>query len=234
MKSVLEYIGSRAAEFSERPLFRYLRNESIDPVERLSFVPCIAPFVMTFSDLYRLLTVAPGGDRYQQLVNAHLAEEDGHWKWFLSDLRNLDLDPTMRFTDALRFLWSDETVRGRMLVYEMCLLAAGRDSLSKLVLVHSIEATGQAGLAAAATVGREAAKRLGRKLVYFGRHHLETEQHHTLEDDSIRRSLEEVVLDSARRDEMRQIVDGVFTHFAAFVDEAHEFAVNKRSLVVQA
>src|SRR5262245_32468661 len=108
MKSVFEHIAVRSAEFKQRPLFLYLGNEAINPRTRLEFVPCVAHFVMTFADLYHFfLTENPPRDRFQELVNIHLSEEGTHWKWFLADLTNLDLDPLLHFTDALRLLWSD-------------------------------------------------------------------------------------------------------------------------------
>ena len=102
MKEVFEYIKDRSRSFDQKPLFVYLRDDRVDPTRRLEFVPHVAHFVMTFADLYHFfLTEDPPSDRYQELINTHLAEEGSHWKWFLWDLTSLGLDPTLRFTDAI-------------------------------------------------------------------------------------------------------------------------------------
>jgi hypothetical protein len=231
VKRIFEYIAQKSSAFTQHPLFVYLRDSSVDPLERLKFVPSSAHFVMTFADLYHSALIEPEPrDRFEELANQHLSEEATHWKWFLADLTNLDLDPTMRFTDAVRFIWSERSAKTRSLAYEVCKLSAGLRSVHKLVLVQSIEATGRVALEAAVPAGREAAARLGRNLVYFGAHHLETERAHTLEEDSVHRSLEEVVIDDATRAELHALVDKVFKHFEGFVDESLRFAKEQRTI----
>src|SRR6187549_2634042 len=144
MKEVFEYIVRKSTEFARHPLFTYLNDSSVDPLERLRFVPSSVHFVMTFADLYHFGLVEPNPrDRFEELANQHLSEEATHWKWFLADLSNLELDPTMRFTDAVRYIWSDQSAKTRGLAYEICKLSAGLRSIQKLVMVQSIEATGR-------------------------------------------------------------------------------------------
>ncbi len=231
MKTIFDYINHRSTAFTDKPLFRYLRDKKIDSRQRLQFVPWTAHFVMTFADLYHFFLTEPAPrDRYQELVNTHLSEEGSHWKWFLADLRNLDLDPTLRFTDALRVIWSDETIKTRTLAYEMCKLSAGMNSLQKLVMVLAIEATGRVALEAAVPTGCEVEATTGRRLVYFGGHRLDTEREHTVEARGVHLSLEETKLAEPIRAELRFIVDQVFDRFGDFVDEAFHLAQGNRGL----
>jgi hypothetical protein len=231
MKHVFEHIKQTSAAFEGRPLFVYLKDESLSPRERLEFVPCMSHFVMTFADLYHFfLTEETPKDHYQELVNTHLAEEGTHWKWFLADLTNMNLDPELRFTDAVRLLWGEATKETRRLAYEICKLSAGMSSLQKLVLVQSIEATGRVGLEAAVPVGNAVARDMKRNLVYFGGHHLDTELQHTLEETEVHSALEALELDDATRADLCGIVDKVFAHFAGFVDEAHRVALSRRTM----
>jgi len=225
MKLVFAHIGERSRRFTERPLFVYLRDTTVDPQRRLRFVPWMSHFVMTFADLYHFfLPENPPGDRYQELVNIHLSEEGTHWKWFLADLTNLGLDPTLRFTDALRFIWSDATLKTRALAYEMCKLSAGMNSLQKLVMVLAIEATGRVGLEAAVPTGVETGTKSGRTLVYFGSHHLDTERQHTVEAKEVHGALADLTLTDVTRAQLCSIVDQVFDRFGDFVDEAFALA----------
>jgi hypothetical protein len=230
MKQVFEHIKQRSAEFDRRPLFSYLRDTSIPAEERLRFVPCVAHFVMTFADLYHFfLTENPPKDRYQELVNTHLSEEGSHWKWFLADLANLGLDKQMRFTDVLRFIWSDSTIETRRLAYETCKLSAGMNSLQKLVMVQAIEATGRVGLEAAVPAGNAAAESMKRSLVYFGGHHLDTERQHTIEETDVQTSLENIQVTEEELADLRSIVDRVFQNFTRFVDEAFTVAKTRKN-----
>ncbi len=223
MKSIRGHIGRLSAEFAQKPLFGFLRDASIDPVCRLEFVPFLAHFVMSFSDLYRFFLVEPSPrDRYQELVNVHLSEDAHHWMWFLFDLGTLNLDPTLRFSDALRVLWGDATVKTRRLTYQICKMSGAMSSTETLVLVQCIEATGGVALGAVATAGRELELRTGRRLVYFGAHHAETEGDHTLEHTSVRESLDEVDLSDVERARCRAIVERTFGLFDDFVGEMFE------------
>jgi hypothetical protein len=225
MKSVFEYIATKSREFTERPLFVHLRDTNIDPCERLRFVPSLAHFILSFADLSHFFLKEPAPkDRYDELLNTQLSEEDDHWKWFLADLTNLGLDPTLRFTDALRFVWSDATVKSRKLAYDICKLSAHLDSLEKLVMLQAMEATSRIAFESAQPAGRAAGERLKRNLVFFGPHHLEMELQHTLEGDAVHKEIESVALDAAARTRLCTVVDSVFSSFSEFIDEMYECA----------
>ncbi len=221
MKRIFEHIDRASVGLAGHAVLVHLRDSSVDARERLRFVPSTAHFIMSFADLcHFFLPVHPAPDRYQELANLNLAEEGDHWKWFLADLTTLGLDPQLTLTDAIRSLWSDQTSKTRKLTYELCRTSASLDSLERLVLVLSIEATGKVALEAAAPAGREAAALAGKTLVYFGSHHLESELGHTLSEDDVRRELGETVLDPARLAKLEELVDRVFGYFREMLDEA--------------
>jgi hypothetical protein len=225
VKRVIRLLEARTEAFASAPLFDFLRDTSIEPRDRLSFAPCVAHFVMTFADLYALvLREEPAKDRYQEIVNAHTREDENHWRWFLADLDKLGADPRMAFSDALRFVWSGATVQMRLLSYHMCRLGLGADSIRKLVLVHCIEAAGKVTVGEVAAVGKEFAALTGKRLVYFGPHHSDTESQHTLEDAGVHRAIEEIVLDDATARELTSVVDQSFELFTAFTNEMLAFA----------
>jgi hypothetical protein len=230
MKEVFDHISKKSLEYAQNPMFVYLRDSRIDSRKRLEFVPWISHFVMTFADLYNgFLVEEPASDRLQELVNTHLHEESSHWKWFLTDLETMGLNPVMKFTDALRLLWGAETMKTRRLAYGVCQLSAHLSSLEKLVLVHAIEATGRVALEALVPVGVEFGAASGRKLVYFGQHHLDTERGHTVEEESTRLFLEQIAITPSQLNGLNALVDEVFERFGTFADEAFERASNARA-----
>jgi hypothetical protein len=234
MEDVLRHISEKSVWLSENPTFVHLRNPALDPRERLRFVPCTTHFIMTFADLCRF--ILPSGtprDEFEKLADQNLTEESDHWKWFLADLRSLGLDPTLRFTDAVRFLWNDATAKSRVLSYELCRLSATLSSRQKLVMVLAIEATGKVALEAALPAGRDAQRMSGKKLIYFGGHHLESELGHTLAEDEVRALLATIALDASARNELVALVDRIFDLFAAFLDDAFGFISSGGTIEVE-
>lgn len=231
MERIFKHIGTRANEYAAHAMFAYLKNSNIDSGKRLEFVPWLSHFVMTFADLYQLLAVEDPAstDRFQELVNTHLREEGPHWKWFLADLETMGLNPALKFTDALRLLWGPETIRTRLLAYHVCKLSAGLSSLEKLVLVQAIEATGRVSLEALAPVGIDFSNKSGKRLVYFGARHLDTEREHTVEEASTQRFLASVRVEDQDLPRLCGIVDEVFRAFGSFADETLERATGSDS-----
>ncbi|HTV23865.1 MAG TPA: hypothetical protein VMG12_34480 [Polyangiaceae bacterium] len=225
MRRVLQALDQRTEQFERAPLFEFLRNRQIPARERLSFAPCVAHFVMSFADLYAfVLPEEPTSDPYQELVNAHTKEDENHWRWFLADLAKLDCNPQLAFTDALRFIWSDATVQMRMLTYAMCRLGSNADSLTKLVLVHCIEAAGKVTVGHVSAVGGELMAQTDERLTYFGPHHSNAEADHTIEDVGVRHRLEEAHLQPDQRQALLRVVDESFVHFTNFTNEMLKFA----------
>src|ERR1700691_5842744 len=134
MKHVLRHIFDKKRTYGDLPLFAWMRDESLDPRERLAFYPCMAYFIMAFGDLNKfVLREEPARDAYQQMVNTHTLEDDHHWPWYLEDFTKLGFDGEMRATDCMRFLWGEETKENRILAARLTALIKGTNSVEKLV-----------------------------------------------------------------------------------------------------
>ena len=230
MQRVMNVLAKDIEEFRNAPLFEYLRDPSITAERKLVFAPAVAHFVMSFADLYQfVLPETPARDKYQELVNAHTREDANHWRWYLSDLEKMNHDLHMPYSEALRFVWSDATVQTRLLSYHMCRLGFKADSLRKLVLVHCIEAIGKVTIENVAAVGNALAESTGQKLVYFGGHHFDTENDHTIEQDSVQQMVESIVLNDDQAAELCNLVVESGQYFRAFVDEMLEISRSTRS-----
>jgi hypothetical protein len=223
---LLAYIAQKSEQLARAPMLEHLRDDTIDPVARLKFAPAVTHFIMSYADMCSFFwrDAAPG-DRFETMANANLEEEAVHWKWFLTDLSALGLDRELPFTEAARILWSDQTRLTRCLTYELCRLSAGLASIDKLVLVLAIEATGRVALEAATPAGRQAARKLGRELVYFGGLHLQSEEEHTLSGEDAHHELAQLVLDEEHRARLRGLVDNVFASFAKLLEESLAFGL---------
>ncbi|MGQ0591907.1 MAG: hypothetical protein ACT4QB_04445, partial [Gammaproteobacteria bacterium] len=63
--------------YATLPLFELIRDDSMSPIDRLAFYPCMAPFILAFGDLNKyVIRDGTSTDPYQQLVNTHSYEDD--------------------------------------------------------------------------------------------------------------------------------------------------------------
>ncbi|AZG16341.1 hypothetical protein [Cupriavidus pauculus] len=220
MQAVLAHILRRKLSYAQLPLFERMRDERLPPQIRLDFMRGFAFFVMAFGDLNRyLLRRAPHGDAHQAKVNAHTYEDDHHWPWYLEDFRKLGWDTTTTTTDALRTLWSDDTHRCRVLMYELCaIVAQARDGAERLAVIEAIEETGNVLFSLTTPLAEALHPKLGVELRYLGPFHFALESGHAQHADH--RAFAAIVLDDARRQHCIALVDRVFDAFTAWTDEA--------------
>lgn len=230
MKDVLTEIEIRKQEFSQLPLFIFMRNKSIDPRQRLAWAPCAAPFVMSFGELNKhFLRVEPTNDPLQDIINNYTYEDDFHWLWFLEDLKNLELDKSLRFTEALKFLWSEDTKNTRWLSYQLYRYTSEATPIQKLIVIEVIEATGNATLSTAAEVSKELKAITQKEYQYLGESHVDVENDHAIWSSTIDQFIQNIHLSESSRKEAFELVDQLFTAFTNFTNELLAYAQKQKN-----
>lgn len=233
MKDVLAYIEDKKQKFSCLPFFDFLQDQTIDPRTRLSFAPCAAPFIMSFGELNKcVLRNEPTEDALQQLINKHTYEDDHHWVWFLGDLRKLGLDKPMRFTDVLRFVWGQETIRTRELCRKLIEAASKATPIQKLIVIEVIEATAQVAASHIAPVAKELASSTKKTYRYFGEQHLEAESGHAADSPESEEFIQNLKLSAQELIQAYKVVDEVFDVFSKFTNELLIYAREKQNKIM--
>jgi hypothetical protein len=217
MKEILELIAKKQEIFAQLPLFRYLRDESIAPQKRLAFAPYFAPFVMGFGELNRAVFREESDDPVQLTINQHSREDDSHWIWFLEDLQKLKLDLSMNFSDALRFLWGDETHASRHMIYELYRYTYRVNPIQKLVVIEAVEATADVFLSATAKAARELQAVTNKEYRYFGNLHLAIDTGHSLHLSETQQFIESIELTLDTRQEAIEAIERVFPDLHGFL-----------------
>ncbi len=217
MKEVLEFIDRKQQEFAQLPLFQFLRDSTIDPRQRLAFAPMFAPFVMGFGELNRsAFREEPTNDPIQAIINQHSYEDDSHWIWFLQDLKKLEFDPSMPLSEALRFLWSEETYASRYMVYELYRYTYKAPPIQKLVVVEAVEAIADLFLGATAQAARELQGLTNWEYRYFGELHFAVDTGHSLHLSETEQQIENLQLTEAAKQEAFEFVERVFQIFTDY------------------
>lgn len=231
MKSVLELIRNREAEFARLPFFEYLRNTRISPYQRMSWFPCLAHFAMSFKDLNNDVLKDESIDHpIQTLINQHSLEDGSHWRWYLKDLESLGIDRLMRFTEVLKFIWSDETLKTRQLSNNLVALCRYQsDPLLKLVIIEAIEATGTPALSTMAQVSEELKALTNKRYFYFSPHHVKVETGHIqagMEHDAAEAFLLGIELTEEQQLQAFVLVEEVFSSFSECMNGLMTYAQN--------
>ncbi|WP_427161630.1 hypothetical protein ACQFX9_08775 [Aliinostoc sp. HNIBRCY26] len=229
MKEVLELVEKRKQEFAQLPLFDFLQDSSIDPMQRLAWSPCLAPFAMGFGELNKYdLRKEPTNDPIQELINKHTYEDDHHWAWFLEDLEKLGLNYSMKFSDAMRFFWGEETKKTRQICHQIALYAFQAEPVVVLAALEAIEATGNVALSCTAKVSKELQQITHKNYRYFGAYHLYVETGHTTGTDNIEQLIASIQLTEEQKAKSLEIVEKVFEVFTEAVHEMMNYAEKQR------
>lgn len=233
MKEVLELIEQRKQEFAQLPLFKYLQDKNIDPRQRLAWAPCLAPFAMGFAQLNQYdFRKEPTNDPIQEIINKHTYEDDHHWVWFLEDMEKLNLNNTMKFSDVMRFFWSEETYKTRQICHQIALHTFQAEPVVVLAAIEAIEATGNVALALTAQVAQELQQNTKQNYRYFGQYHLRVEVGHAVGTDNLQEFVENLQLTEAQKTQAFELVEKVFEVFSESMEEIMAY-VNKYSLKEQ-
>ena len=234
MKSVLQHILLQKRDYARLPFFDHLRNDELSAQERLSFFPCMAPFILAFGDLNRhVLRVEPTQDPYLQMINAHSYEDDHHWPWYLEDFAKLGHDERRRMpSETLRFVWSDATIQNRMLSHRLAHLIWSSAPVVRLAIVEAIEETGNVLFALTTKLAQSVEQQTGTELRYCGEFHFQLESGHAMNNDHA--ELARMTLTPDLRAEAIDRVDQVFAWFTDWTHELLAYARQQQALSMTA
>jgi len=228
MQAILAAITERKQAFAELPFFAFLRDESLDPEQRLAFYPCMAHWIMSFADLNKYFFRAEAaGDELQRRVNVYSHEDDDHWMLYVEDFRTLGFHQTFEGTDWLRFLWGDETRVNRMLSYRLSHLVSGATSVQRLAIIEALEEAANVFFSHTLPLAEQARERTGVELRYLGHFHFNLEADHTGAGDH--ESLASIELDDATERRTLVMIAEIFGLFTEWAEEMLRFTENRLS-----
>ncbi len=230
MKEVLEFVEKKKQEFAQLSLFEYMQDKSIDPRQRLAFIPCLAPFAMSVADLWKYdLRNEPTNDPIQKIINEHTYEDEDHCFWYLEDIHKLGFDKTLSYSESLKFLWSDDTKKTRQLYHKLRILTFQAKPILVLAAIHAIEATGNIALGLTAEVVEELQSTPKQKYRFFGNHHVRVEDAHKIKTEEIGDWFETIELNTLEKSKAIEVVEKVFEAFTECMDELMNY-VYKQSI----
>ena len=224
METVLSVIAERKRAFARLPFFAFLRDESLEPEQRLVFYPCMAHWIMSFADLNKyFLRSEPTADEHQQRVNTFSREDDDHWQLYLEDFRKLGFERLHAGgPDWLRFLWGEETRANRMLSYRIAHLIMSASSVQRIAIIEAMEEAANVFFPLTLRLAEQIQERTGVELRYLGHFHFNLEAEHTGAGDH--ESLARIELDEETRRSTVRMVEEIFGLFEEWAEEVLRYA----------
>lgn len=227
MKNILALIESKQKVYAQSPLFHFMKDQSINPLKRLAFAPCAAPYIMGFSDLCKYsLRQEPTNDKIQMILNQHTYEDDFHWQWFIKDLEKLGFNCSLSLNDAIQFLWSDQTKLSRLLTHELHTLIVHAEAVDKLIIMETMESAANIFLSTTKQITEELKLITHQKYEYFGCSHCDAEHDHNTNSKDAREFIKSIQIPAEARQNSMYLVGEVFELFTQWNQELLTFAQN--------
>lgn len=225
MRQTLNLIKKKQQRFAQLSLFEFMQDKTIDPVKRLAFAPCAAPFIMSFTDLCKyVLREEPTSDKVQEILNFHTYEDDFHWQWYLADLEKLGFNYSLEFNDSLTFLWGDETKASRFLAHELYRLIVESNAVEKLMILEAMEAAADVFLAQTGKITKELEPITNLEYEYFGSSHSAAEHNHNTRSHDARKFIQNIRVSPEAEQKIADLVEQVFQLFTHWSDRLLSFA----------
>lgn len=225
MQRVLEFIEQKKQDYAQLPLFHFMQDQSIPPLQRLGFAPCMAHFIMSFGDLNKyVFREKETTNHLHNLINEHTYEDDHHWPWFLIDLKKLGFCQPQSFTEVMRFLWSEETKVTRQLSYQLAAYTLQAQPIQKIAIIEAIEATGNVLFNLTSQIALEIQAQTQQEYQYFGEFHFKLETGHAVGEADAEAVLKNIELSNSTLQECFDLVEKVFEMFTEWAEELHLYA----------
>ncbi|MEA5593060.1 hypothetical protein [Rivularia sp. UHCC 0363] len=225
MLEILTIIESKKQEFTRLPLFAFMQDQKLSPSQRLSFAPCMAHFIMSFSDLnkYVFLEHQPV-NQIQHIINQHAYEDEEHWSWYLRDIEKLGLSSNINFTQGLRFIWGEETKITRQITYQIAKCSYQAAPIIKLLVIEALESIGHIFFNNSTQVASELQAISKTDYFYFGDAHLRVETGHAMRTPEAESFVATIKLTDSQRQQAFYIVEKIFQIFTEWTQELLAYA----------
>lgn len=210
-------IREEKSKFAQHPFFSAPVIPEKPIAESLYFLPRIAFFIMSFSDLNKfILPFKPPQNALEIAVNEHAKEDSHHWSWYLEDLQSLGMNTPQNLTDTLTWLWSPQMEANRKLTYNLVEMIANQPAKIRLVIIEAIEATGRVLFLYLNQIAQHSPV----KLTYCGELHLSHESGHTMGSDA--ELIDTLCYSEREHDISIDLIRRTFSLFYRFIDEVNQ------------
>jgi hypothetical protein len=215
---VTSIIAERQLDLSKHKFFGMLADTTLSYEKRMSFIPYLIFYTMSFADLLDSWMFIPNpSSEMEKFVNTFIDEDDYHYNFYLEDnaVLGYNIDRFGTYPAVVRHIWSDETKTIRQLMYTWVLYAKKfEDPLLVLVTMETFEA-GVHDLFVKACENVHRPKDGIKALKYFGDYHVALESNHSQaasskpkEDET--ESIDNLDVSALQFEQSMEVIEAVF------------------------
>lgn len=209
---IQEYLESQQKLLVKNQLFKNLNSGqySLDDFARIAH--SISFWVMSFQDLLRINLSKITDKNYYQIIRQHLMEDVGHEKWFLDDLKVMNMEQPI-----LQILYSKPHTAVRDATFSlMSEVFRATSDYERIVLILTLESSGHIFFESVADFVEK--NNFTHRFKYFSNHHLGVEKNHELFEKNIQSYLNTVQLNHDEERKIFKIVDRMYEAFGLMFD----------------
>ncbi|MEH1904214.1 MAG: hypothetical protein V7L04_23080 [Nostoc sp.] len=230
MKKVFALIEKESLKFAQLPLFEFLVNKSIDPIQRLVFA-VFAIFVMGYGNLNKFVWLEePRVNSSLDIFNKQIREEENHWIWVLKNLEDLNFNRLLNFTNYLKLNFSDQIAIFRQIIHQLYRRTFQVNSIYELVAIEWIKSISNIFLSITVPLAQELKIISNREYPYFGIPRLLLENDQNVHSNKIKKFIASMHLAKDIRKQACELVNKIFELFTALVDMLINFAEEYKML----
>lgn len=138
MKRIIKIIKAEKKKLAKNDFCQWLEIPDIHDAQKINFLPLMYFYVMSIRDFLRLLD-GPDDGGVQSTINAHIADEAPHYKWYLENLRQVHPEGISAIT-----LWDKRLFPARRAIYRMIsYVLEHKEPVLRIVIILILEAVGE-------------------------------------------------------------------------------------------
>jgi len=202
-----EYLKTKEKILRKNQLFQSLHCGQYNLEDFAVVAHNISFWVMSFQDLLRINLSHVTDKHYYQIIKQHLMEDVGHEKWFLDDLKALNVGQP-----SLQILYSKSHAAVRDATFSlMSEVFRATYDYERIVLILTLESAGHIFFESVADFVEK--YNCNHKFKYFSNHHLGVEKNHELFEKQIQLYLNSIQLNHEERCRVFDMIDRVYEAF---------------------
>ncbi len=227
---ILSLIEAKKEEFTQLPLFEFIRSNEVKPEQKLVWIPAFAPLAMSFGDIWKhIIRKEYSQDPIQKIINKHASEDAHHWQWFPSDVEHWQFNELLNFSNSLRFLWGKNNQKTRLVPLEIAQILAKTEPIIVLIAIEAIEATANVVFRLTGKITQELQKTRQQEYLYFGIKHFDEDDNHTTSSE-IEKLIKSTQFTSQQYAEAIAAVEKIFQIFSDCYNEMWDYSQQELEL----
>ncbi len=226
MRTIQEYLQKKQDNLRKNHLFQHLKWSKNDLHDFARVSEQISFWVMSFQDFLRINLSKISDQEYYKFVRQHLMEDIGHEKWFLYDLKAMDVEQP-----NLQLLYSNPHTSVRDATYALMseVFRANYD-FERIALILTLESTGHIFFEYVADFVEKNSHNVSLK--YFSNYHLDVEKNHECFEKEMQAYLNNIKLNHHEESQLIEMIDRVYEAFSLMFDGLAVVFSSKKTLAL--